>query len=93
MFDYTGGLIVKKKIILLAVAILTVGLLTACVDQGSVLPASSYVDYPFDEYTPSGSEKPTEATTAKSTEKKKESTTKKTTNNKEKTTEAATKKN
>lgn len=83
----------KKKIVLLAMSILAVSMLTACVDKGSVLPASSYVDYSFDEYMPSGDEKSTEPSTVKSTEKKKESTTKKSTDNKEKTTETATKKN
>lgn len=81
----------KKKVVLLAMSIFAVSMLTACVDQDSVLPASSYVDYSFDEYTLPANEKATEASTAKATEKKTESTTKKT-ENKEKTTEAPTKK-
>lgn len=81
----------KKKVVLLAMSIFAVSMLTACVDKGSVLPASSYVDYSFDEYTLPANEKATEASTAKATEKKTESTTKKT-ENKEKTTEAPTKK-
>lgn len=81
----------KKKIVLLVMSIFAVSMLTACVNQGSVLPASSYVDYSFDEYTLPADEKATEASTAKATEKKTESTKKKT-EDKEKTTEAATKK-
>ena len=83
----------KKKVVLLAISIFSVSMLTACVDQGSVLPASSYVDYSFDEYTLPADEKATEASTAKATEKKTEDKKdKEDKEDKEDTTEAATKK-
>ncbi|MEE0929676.1 MAG: hypothetical protein UIM53_01590 [Acutalibacteraceae bacterium] len=91
----------KKKVVLLAMSILAISMLTACVNQGSVLPASSYVDYSFDEYTlpadeNSADEKSNEDSDEEEepTEKKTESPTKKENkeDDKEKTTEAATKK-
>lgn len=84
----------RKKVILLLVSLLAVGSLSACSGANNVIPASSYVDYSFEEYTDPSTEPPTEATEAP-TEKptqKKETATEIVVNNKQKKSEAATEK-
>lgn len=85
----------KRKAILLLVSLLAVSSMCACSGSGNVVPASSYVDYSFEEYTDPPTEpptEPTEAPTEKPTQKKKEKASETIVNNKQPKSETTTEK-